>query len=101
MAFDDRTGSWAVNLKCSLRFRYMLSDSIQQRIQFLSPLWWGTPLSGWRYWRVFSIGTNDIVIETGAVDVAGPGTLNYTGYYLGKSTQIKYWEEYLRYIKKS
>jgi hypothetical protein len=30
----------------------------------------GHPLAGWRYWRVYSVGTNDLVIETGAADVS-------------------------------
>jgi len=33
----------------------------------------GHPLAGWRYWRVYSIGTNDVVIETGAYDQPAPG----------------------------
>jgi hypothetical protein len=59
----------------------------------------GHPLDGWRYWRVFSIGTNDVVIETGAADRAHPGPLNYIGYYLANG-QMKVWEEYLQFIKR-
>jgi hypothetical protein len=58
----------------------------------------GHPLRGRRYWRVFSVGTNDIVVETGAVDTPGPGPQNYIGYYLTKSDQIKVWQEDLQYI---
>ena len=36
----------------------------------------GHPLAGWRYFRVYSIAPNDVVVETGAVDTAGPGPLN-------------------------
>jgi len=69
----------------------------------------GHPLEGWRYFRVFSIGTNDLVVETGAVDTyAGAGNiispllhpLNYSGYYIFKYKQLKIWEEDLRYILK-
>jgi hypothetical protein len=61
----------------------------------------GHPLRGRRYFRVFSIGPNDIVIETGAVDEPGPGTKNYIGYYLGKNLQTKFWQEDLEYIQKT
>jgi hypothetical protein len=44
----------------------------------------GHPLAGWRYWRVYSIGTNDVVIETGAYDQPGPGPMNYIGYYVAQ-----------------
>ncbi|MGB8130242.1 MAG: IPT/TIG domain-containing protein [Candidatus Angelobacter sp.] len=59
----------------------------------------GHPLDGWRYWRVFSVGTNDIVIETGAADRPHPGPLNYIGYYLANG-QLKVWEEFLQFIKR-
>jgi IPT/TIG domain-containing protein len=59
----------------------------------------GHPLDGWRYWRVFSVGTNDTVIETGAADRPHPGPLNYIGYYLANS-QLKVWEEFLQFIKR-
>jgi hypothetical protein len=36
----------------------------------------GHPLAGWRYFRVYSIAPNDVVVETGAVDTAGPGPPN-------------------------
>ena len=60
----------------------------------------GHPLAGWRYWRVFSVGTNDIVVETGAVDTPEPTNVfrNYAGFYLFKARQLKCWEDYLRYI---
>lgn len=62
----------------------------------------GHPLAGWRYWRVFQVGTNDLVIEIGAVDTYAGGKLrhplNYAGYYLAKGDQIKVWEDDLRYI---
>jgi hypothetical protein len=58
----------------------------------------GHPLAGWRYWRVYSVGTNDIVIETGAADTSAPGPLNYLGYRILKKPQIKIWQEYLQFI---
>jgi Glucodextranase, domain B/Bacterial Ig-like domain (group 2)/IPT/TIG domain/PQQ-like domain len=60
----------------------------------------GHPLEGWRYWRVFSIGTNDVVIETGSADLPGPGKKNYWGYYFFSFNQIEIWHQYLEYIKK-
>jgi hypothetical protein len=59
----------------------------------------GHPLDGWRYWRVFSVGTNDIVIETGAADRPHPGPLNYVGYYLVNG-QLKVWQEFLQFIQR-
>jgi hypothetical protein len=44
------------------------------------------------------VGTNDLVIETGAADTSGPGPLTYLGYYLFKKRQIKIWQEYLQFI---
>ena len=58
----------------------------------------GHPLAGWRYWRVYSIGTNDLVIETGAADTNGPGAINYEGYRILKTKQTKIWQEYLQFI---
>ena len=58
----------------------------------------GHPLRGRRYWRVFSIRTNDVVVETGAIDTSGPGPQNYIGYFLAKADQIKVWQEDLQYI---
>ena len=59
----------------------------------------GHPLAGWRYWRVYSIGTNDVVIETGAYDQPAPGLLNYAGYYVAKGMVLQGWQKYLEYIK--
>jgi len=59
----------------------------------------GHPLAGWRYWRVYSIGTNDVVIETGAYDQPGPGPLNYFGYYLARGIVLKAWYQYLKVIQ--
>ncbi len=59
----------------------------------------GHPLEGWRYWRAFSIGTNDVVIETGAADLPGPGRKNYWGYFIFAFDQIEMWHQYLEYIK--
>jgi hypothetical protein len=56
----------------------------------------GHPLAGWRYWRVYSIGTNDIVIETGAYDQPGPGPLNCAGYFIASGTVNKAWYQYLK-----
>jgi hypothetical protein len=68
----------------------------------------GHPLAGWRYWRVFSIGTNDLVVETAALDTyAGSAVkhpLNWAGYYVDyliSGTQLKTWEDDLRYILKA
>jgi hypothetical protein len=58
----------------------------------------GHPLAGWRYWRVYSIGANDVVIETGAYDQPGPGLKNYVGYYLGQGTVSQGWREYMQFI---
>jgi hypothetical protein len=66
----------------------------------------GHPLAGWRYWRVYSIGTNDLVIETGAYDqpAAGSGLArwvrkNFWGYYFGLGTVSKGWQHYLEFIE--
>jgi hypothetical protein len=59
----------------------------------------GHPLAGWRYWRVYSIGTNDVVIETGAYDRPGPGLKNYVGYYVASATVSKAWYQYLKVIQ--
>ncbi len=59
----------------------------------------GHPLAGWRYWRVYSIGTNDVVIETGAYDQPGPGAFFYAGYYITEGLVKKSWMEYLQFIK--
>jgi hypothetical protein len=59
----------------------------------------GHPLAGWRYWRVYSVGTNDVVIETGAYDAPGPGTANFVGYFLGQDTISKSWLEFLEYMR--
>jgi len=66
----------------------------------------GHPLAGWRYWRVFSIGVNDVVIETGAVDTYAVLLLNpsrsaenIAGYYVFRQRQMKTWADDLRYIQ--
>jgi hypothetical protein len=59
----------------------------------------GHPLAGWRYWRVYSIGTNDVVIETGAYDQPGPGPLNYAGYYVAAGSISRGWQEYMQNIQ--
>ncbi len=71
----------------------------------------GHPLAGWRYWRVYSIGTNDVVIETGAYDQPAPGpailgsfglgvsVLNYAGYYIFQGSVTKIWQLDLGYIQ--
>jgi len=64
----------------------------------------GHPLAGWRYWRVYSIGTapsgqNDVVIETGAYDQPGPGIKNYAGYYIAKGDIQLGWAQYVRYFQ--
>ncbi len=58
----------------------------------------GHPVAGWRYWRVYSVGTNEVVVETGAVDTSGPGGKNYLGYWLSRRLQLKFWREYLEFI---
>ena len=62
----------------------------------------GHPLAGWRYWRVYSIGTNDVVIETGAYDAPGPFSKNFVGYFLAQDwgTISKGWREYMEYIRR-
>src|ERR1700678_2213963 len=67
----------------------------------------GHPLAGWRYWHVYSIGTNDVVIETGGYDQPGEspllpgllGAVNYAGYYISQGIVRRSWMEYLQYIK--
>jgi hypothetical protein len=59
----------------------------------------GHPLSGWRYWKVYSIGDNDVVIETGAADTAGPGLKKAAGYWLFSGTVLKGWKNYLETIQ--
>jgi hypothetical protein len=66
----------------------------------------GHPLAGWRYWRVYSIGTtsdgkNDMVIETGAYDQPGPGPKNYAGYYISRGDIAGGWAQYLRFIQQA
>ena len=58
----------------------------------------GHPLAGWRYWRAYSVDTNDVVIETGAIDTNAPGLLNWAGYWVFRSQQTKMWKEYMQYI---
>jgi hypothetical protein len=65
----------------------------------------GHPLAGWRYWRVYSVGTNDLVIETGAADVSAadngdqsPDAYIDLSYYIFRGKQIKIWQEYLQFI---
>jgi hypothetical protein len=60
----------------------------------------GHPLAGWRYWRVYSIGTNDVVVETGAYDQPGPGLKNFAGYYIAQRDLSRGWQQYLAYIQK-
>jgi hypothetical protein len=61
----------------------------------------GHPLAGWRYWRVHSVGTNDVVIETGAYDQPGYEPLQYAGYYVAEGTIHKAWQEYMQFIQKA
>jgi hypothetical protein len=58
----------------------------------------GHPLAGWRYWRVFPAGVNDLVVETGAVDAHGPGPKNFLGYYLLGWLQLKVWQREFEFI---
>jgi len=60
----------------------------------------GHPLAGWRYWRVYLISTNDLVLETGAVDSPGPGLKNFGGYWAFHYSQKKMWREYLQFVLK-
>jgi len=59
----------------------------------------GHPLAGWRYWRVYSISTNDVVIETGAYDQPGPGPKNYVGYFIATSKVSTGWKHFLQFIQ--
>src|SRR6185437_2256834 len=58
----------------------------------------GHPLAGWRYWRVYSVDTNDIVIETAAVDTSGPGGKRSAGYWIFAGQVTAMWANYLRHI---
>lgn len=58
----------------------------------------GHPLAGWRYWRAYSIGTNDVVVETGSVDTWGPSGKDFLGYWVFHYSQLKLWREYLQFI---
>jgi len=59
----------------------------------------GHPLAGWRYWRVYSIGTNDVVIETGGYDQPGPLPWNFAGFYISQRSLSKGWKQFLQYIQ--
>jgi hypothetical protein len=59
----------------------------------------GHPLAGWRYWRVYSYGTNEVVVETGALDQPGPFPENYVGYYLARGDIQRGWQQYLQFIQ--
>ena len=59
----------------------------------------GHPLAGWRYWRVYSIGTNDVVVETGGYDQPGPGLKNFAGYYIAKGDISSGWQQFIQYIQ--
>jgi hypothetical protein len=59
----------------------------------------GHPLAGWRYFRVYSIGTNDVVVETGGYDQPAPGPLNWAGYFLGTLVLSRAWHNYLQFIQ--
>jgi hypothetical protein len=59
----------------------------------------GHPLAGWRYWRVYSIGTNDVVVETAAYDQPGPTLLNYLGYYVAEGVVHKARQNYMQFIQ--
>jgi len=54
---------------------------------------------------VYSVGTNDLVVETGAADVSGSDTGDQSPdayidltYYIFRSKQIKIWQEDLQFI---
>lgn len=61
----------------------------------------GHPLAGWRYWRVYSIGTNDVVIETGGYDQPGPGPKNYAGYYWARGDVVNGWKQLLQFVQRA
>jgi len=54
------------------------------------------PLAGWRFWKVFSAGQNQVVIETGAVDRPF-GFLKWIGNYVPgiRDDQVEIWNDYL------
>ena len=58
----------------------------------------GHPLEGWRYWRVHSVGFNDVVIETGAADVPGPTVQDYLGEKVMNYRQRRVWEQDFTFI---
>lgn len=60
----------------------------------------GHPLAGWRYWTVYSVGANEVIIETGAYDGPGPGLKNFVGYFLAQGTVSRGWRELLEYLQK-
>jgi len=61
----------------------------------------GDPLSGWRYWRVYSgQNTNEVIIETAANDGPGPGLINFAGYFVAQGTVSRAWRELLDYLQK-
>jgi len=59
----------------------------------------GHPLAGWRYWRVYSIAANDVVVETGAYDQPGPGLKNYIGYYYTPAMVSKGWRQFVQFVQ--
>jgi len=61
----------------------------------------GHPLAGWRYRHVYSIGTNDVVVETGGYDQPAPGIFSYAVYFIFEGTVKRSWMEYLEYIQKA
>jgi hypothetical protein len=61
----------------------------------------GHPLSGWRYWRVYSgQQSNEVIIETAAYDGPGPGMKNFSGYFIAQGTVSRAWRELLDYLQK-
>ncbi len=122
MSFTDSTGAHQVNVtgvgqKLTITLEGLISlgqgpfsvlterfDPVNHVISAVTLK--GHPLAGWRYWRVYSIGTNDLVIETGAYDqpAAGSGLAwwvrkNFWGYYFGLGTVSKGWQHYLEFIE--
>lgn len=48
---------------------------------------------------MYSIGTNDVVVETGAYDQPGIPPNDYLGYFGGLRTVSRGWKHYLQFIQ--
>src|SRR4029079_6724390 len=53
-----------------------------------------------RYFKAFDVAPGEVVVETGALDTAGPGMIYKVGYYLAKKEQTGVWKEDFQFIAK-